>query len=180
MRLGLIIAITTVAALITAAYADQPFDGFPAGSVYRGHPAMPDFQRRDREFKDFRTRIRNGIKEGPNFAGRYKVIQIGCGTGCTFVVVADVSTGRLYSFPRGGENYQMLQLEYRISSNLMRAWWVPNLDKTDSCLREDFLLRSGQFLSLSRSGPAACPSSSTHPPHNAAQSSAQRQHNSSA
>jgi hypothetical protein len=157
MRLGLIIAITAVAAFMTAAGADQPFDSFPIGNVYRGPPAMPDFQLRDREFKDFRTRIRNGIKEGANFAGRHKVIQIGCGSGCTFVVVADVSTGQVYNFPHGGETDQMLQLEYRVSSNLIRAWWVQNLDKTDSCLQEGFLLRGGHFLSLGRPGPAACP-----------------------
>jgi hypothetical protein len=157
MRFGLIIAITAVAASITAANADQPFDRFPIGDVYRGPPAMPDFQGRDQEFKDFRTRIRNGIKEGGNFAGRYKVIQIGCGTGCTFVIVADISTGRVYSFPHGGEHDQMLQLEYRVSSNLIRAWWVPNLDNMDRCLQEDFLLRDGHFVSLGRSGLAACP-----------------------
>ena len=157
MRLGLIIAITLVAAFITAAGADQPFDSHPVGNVYHGPPAMPDFQSRDREFKDIRTRLRNGIKEGTNFAGRYKVIQIGCGSGCTFVVVADVSTGQVYSVPSGGETDQMLRLEYRVSSNLIRTWWVPNLDKTDKCLHEDFLFTGGHFRSLGRSGPVACP-----------------------
>lgn len=157
MRLGLTIAIAAVAAFTAAARADQPFDSHPVGSVYHGPPAMPDFHRRDREFNDIRTRIRNGIKEGANFAGRHRVIQIGCGSGCTFVVVADISTGQVYRFPHGGETDQMLRLEYRVSSNLLRAWWVPNLDKTDSCLEEDFLLTGGHFLSLGRSGPAPCP-----------------------
>ena len=132
------------------------FDRFPAGEVYRGVLAMPDFEGRDREFKDFRTRIRNGIREGTNFASRYKVIQFGCGTGCSFVVVADVSTGRVYSFPHGGEYDQMLQLEYRVSSNLVRARWVPNLGNMDRCLQEDFLLKDGHFVSLGKSGLAAC------------------------
>jgi len=157
MRLGLIVAITAVVTSIAAVNADQPFDRFPIDDVYRGRPAMPDFQGRDREFKDFRTRIQNAIKEGTNFAGRYKIIQIGCGSGCTFVVVADVSTGRVYRFPHGGEDDQMLQLEYRVSSNLIRAWWVPNLDNQGSCLQEDFLLRDGHFVSLGRSGLTACP-----------------------
>jgi clan AA aspartic protease (TIGR02281 family) len=84
------------------------FDKFPAGHGYQGTPVMPDFQGRDRNFNGFRTRIRNGIQEGANFAGRYKVIQFGCGTGCSFVIVADVSTGRVYNFPHGGEYDQML------------------------------------------------------------------------
>lgn len=157
MRFRLIVTIAAVAASITAANADQPFDRFPVGEVYRGPPAMPEFQWRDRKFKDFRTRIRNGIKGGANFSGRYKIIQIGCGTGCSFVIVADVSTGRVYSFPHGGEYDQMLQLEYRVSSNLIRAWWVPNLDNIDRCSQEDFLMRDGHFVSLGRSGLAACP-----------------------
>jgi hypothetical protein len=132
------------------------FERFSVGEGYRGPPAMPDFGGRDREFKDFRTRIRNGIKEGINFAGRYKVIQFGCGTGCSFVVVADVSTGRVYRFPHGGEYDQMLQLEYRVSSNLIRAWWVPNLENTDRCLQEDFLLKNDNFVSLGRSELATC------------------------
>ena len=132
------------------------FDKFPVAELYRGASTMPDFEERDRKFKDFRTRIRNGIKEGPNFAGRYKVIQFGCGTGCNFVLVADVSTGRVHNFPHGGEYDQELQLEYRLSSSLIRARWVPNMEKMDSCLLEDFLLKDGDFLSLGRSGPAAC------------------------
>ena len=132
------------------------FDRFPVAELYRGASTMPDFEERDRKFKDFRTRIRNGIREGPNFAGRYKVIQFGCGTGCSFVFVADVSTGRVSNFPHGGEYDQELQLEYRLASSLIRARWVPNLEKMDSCLLEDFLLKDGNFLSLGRPGPAAC------------------------
>lgn len=79
------------------------FDKFPGGPRYQGTLVMPDFQGRDKDYNKFRTRIRNGIQEGANFAGRYKVIQFGCGTGCSFVIVADVSTGRVLSFPHGGE-----------------------------------------------------------------------------
>lgn len=156
MRFHPIIASAAIAVSITAASANQPFDKFPVGAAYSGPPAMPDFTGRDREFKEFSTRIQDGIKEGANFAGRYKVIPIGCGTGCSFIVVANVSTGQVYTFPHGGEDDQMLRLEYQVSSNLIRAWWVPNLQNTDQCLEEDFLLKNGQFVSLGRSGPAAC------------------------
>ncbi len=104
----------------------------------------------------FRTRIRNGIQEGPNFAGRYKVIQFGCGTGFSFVLVADVSTGHVFSFPHGGEYDQMLQLEYRVSSDLIRAWWVPDLTNVHMCMQEDLVLKNGQFVFLGRSA-AVCP-----------------------
>jgi clan AA aspartic protease (TIGR02281 family) len=140
-----------------AARAGVDFDKFPAGPSYHGTPVMPDFQGRDSNFNSFRTRIRNGIQEGSNFAGRYKVIQFGCGTGCSFVVVADVSTGRVYNFSHGGEYDQMLRLEYRISSKLIRAWWVPSVENMDRCLQEDLLLEDGRFVSIRKYDLSVCP-----------------------
>jgi clan AA aspartic protease (TIGR02281 family) len=143
----------------TAQGPNEPgtFERFPVVAAYRDAPAMPDFDGRDREFKNYRTRIRNGIAEGSDFAGRYKVIQFGCGTGCSFVLLADVSTGRVYSFPHGGENEQMLRLEYRITSNLIRASWVPNIQDMNTCAQEDLLWDNGRFTSLRTSGAAPCP-----------------------
>jgi len=133
------------------------FEEFASAAAYRGAPVMPDFSGRDREFKDFRTRIRAGIAEGVNFAGHYKMIQFGCGTGCSFVVVADVSTGQVYRFPHGGEYDQMLRLEYRPSSILVRASWVPSLEHMDQCLWEELVFTDGRFTSLGKPITAACP-----------------------
>lgn len=63
------------------------------------------------------------MKDGSGFAGEYSVIQFGCGTGCTSVVVANNRTGQLFSFPRGGEFNQGLTLEFNVNSNLMVARW---------------------------------------------------------
>ena len=143
----------------TAQGPNEPgtFERFPVVAAYRDTPVMPDFDGRDREFKNYRTRIRNGIAEGADFAGRYKVIQFGCGTGCSFVLLADVSTGRVYGFPHGGENDQMLRLEYRITSNLIRASWVPNIQDMNTCAQEDLLWDDGRFTSLRTAGAAPCP-----------------------
>jgi hypothetical protein len=132
------------------------FEKYRAPDVYRGSLTMPNFYGRDRDFVGYRTRIRGGIKDGPNFGGRYKVIQFVCGTGCSFVLVADVSTGQVYSFPHGGEYDQSLQLEYRISSMLIRAQWIPNLENRNRCLQEDLLLKDGRFLSLGDPSPVGC------------------------
>lgn len=157
MRFQLIIASAAIAVSIAAAHAGQSFDSFPVGKIYNGTPTMPDFTGRDQEFKYFSAPIWNGIKEGANFAGRYRVVQIDCGTGCSFVVVADVSTGKVVIFPHGGDGDQMLQLQYKVSSNLIRAWWVPIGQDMGECLQEDLLLKDDEFVSLGRSGPAACP-----------------------
>jgi hypothetical protein len=67
------------------------FADYPAREVFRGRPAPVRLRtRRDRQF---RTRLREGAREGPNFAGRYTVVWWGCGTGCSQVAVVDAQTG---------------------------------------------------------------------------------------
>ncbi|PZM08080.1 hypothetical protein [Rhizobium tubonense] len=96
---------------------------YPAQPVYRGKTAKPDFSGRNAHFKSFRTRIREGMAQGPDFAGEFSVIQFGCGTGCSAVVVANNRTGQPYDFPRGGEDNTYLTLKYHIDSRLMVAQW---------------------------------------------------------
>lgn len=97
---------------------------YRVNNLYRGKTLLPDFKRRDRDFNTYRTRIRDGMREGPNYAGRYSVIQIGCGTGCSFVIVGDNKTGRPMNFPRGGDDNLYLQLQYQLDSRLMTAQWA--------------------------------------------------------
>lgn len=109
---------------------------YPVRARFAGKTVMPDFRGRDREFNSFRTRIRDGMREGPNFAGRYTLIQIGCGAGCSFVILADNQTGRPVSFPRGGEEHMYLSLDYRRDSRLVAAQWLDN--GTSKCVVEFF------------------------------------------
>ncbi|NSZ00935.1 hypothetical protein G6M70_12800 [Agrobacterium tumefaciens] len=109
---------------------------YPVQDRFSGKTVMPDFKGRDREFNSFRTRIRDGMRQGPNFAGRYTLIQIGCGTGCSFVIVANNQTGRPVSFPRGGEEHMYLTLDFRRDSRLVAAQWL-NYD-TKTCVIEFF------------------------------------------
>lgn len=97
---------------------------FRVSEVYRGKLQLPDFRKRDRAFNSFRTRIRDGMKSGPNFAGRYSVIQFGCGTGCSMVIVGDNKTGRPKDFPLGGEANMYLTLRFNVNSRLMTAQWA--------------------------------------------------------
>ncbi len=47
------------------------------------------------------------------------MIQIGCGTGCSGVVVADNMSGKLSRFPRGGEDNMYLDLAFQLDSRLL-------------------------------------------------------------
>ncbi|MDO1585259.1 hypothetical protein [Rhizobium oryzicola] len=126
----------------------------PSPTEYRVHAAftgktvLPDFKGRDRDFNTFRTRIRDGMLQGPNFAGHYTVIQIGCGTGCSFAIVADNLTGRPLNFPRGGENNMYLDLDYRRDSRLLSAQWLDYDQHT--CFVEFFAFDGGIWKQLSK------------------------------
>jgi hypothetical protein len=125
------------------------FDDFRVSEIYRGTARMPDFSGRDRAYANFRTRIREGIKEGVNFCGRYAIISFGCGTGCRFTLMADITNGRVYDFPLGGEDYQMLDLDYRNNSCLIRTKW----NQESMCgpeVQEGFVWRNNQFESLGK------------------------------
>jgi hypothetical protein len=69
------------------------------------------------------------MKQGDIFAGRYALIVFGCGTECKIVLVGNLSTGRIYSFPTSGEDYRLLDLEFRRNSSLIIARWKGNDDK---------------------------------------------------
>lgn len=123
-------------------------EDFSAAEVYRGPTKMPDFRKRDRAYNHFRTRIREGMKAGPNFAGRYSVIQIGCGTGCSFAFIGDNRTGRVADFPRGGEANMYMQLDYRLGSRLMAAQWADH--SAGRCHVEFFEFNAEKWTALGR------------------------------
>ncbi len=96
----------------------------PMNQVYRGTIHLPDFNGRDSQYARFKTKITNEMKTGPNFAGHYAIVTVGCGTSCNFSFVGDVATGQVFSFPYGGEEYYMLQLRYGVKDNSVSVKWV--------------------------------------------------------
>jgi hypothetical protein len=73
-------------------YAD-----YPAQDIYKGKPARPRIATRYQ--RAFRTRIRESMDQGVNFAGHYIVATWGCGTGCEQFAVTDAISGRVYDPP---------------------------------------------------------------------------------
>ncbi|TZG35007.1 hypothetical protein AGR1_16360 [Agrobacterium sp. B1(2019)] len=130
---------------------------YPVQARFSGQTVMPDFKGRDREYNSFRTRIRDGMRKGPDFAGRYTLIQIGCGSGCSFVVVANNQTCRPSSFPRGGEEHMYLSLDFRRDSRLVAAQWLNYETKT--CVVEFFDFERDHWKAVSKTsvgGEEAC------------------------
>ncbi|RVK59251.1 hypothetical protein CN155_08220 [Sinorhizobium meliloti] len=123
-------------------------DQFPITDIFTGKTKLPDFKGRDKAFNNFRTRIRNGLQEGPNFAGEYSVIQIGCGAGCSFVIVGNNRTGQPLDFPRGGEDNMYLTLKYQLTSKLMIAQWADYDQST--CFIEHFQFDGSNWTVLAK------------------------------
>jgi hypothetical protein len=119
------------------------FEKFAVQPRYSGEIYLPDFNDRDREFASYRTRIRYAVRNGANFAGRYSVMTIGCGTDCSFGYIIDVSTGKVRELPRGGEEFMDLRYDYRIDSALIVARWR-SLD-TGRCYDETFVWQKERF-----------------------------------
>ena len=87
------------------------FKDYPEKGTFDGPPAEPRLT--TTWAQRYRTRIRLGaasregfrrgfeyIEEpGPNFAGHYRVVTWGCGSGCLMMVVVDLRTGTVYRPP---------------------------------------------------------------------------------
>ena len=83
------------------AYSSVPklVDRFPSVNkaayrvpVYTGRMANDIANKRH----NMRTRLRQALKAGPNFAGHYALAIYGCGTGCIGLSMVDVKTGQIY------------------------------------------------------------------------------------
>lgn len=72
----------------------------------------------------FRTAIKEGAKEGPNFAGRYTIVTWGCGTACAMFAIVDAKSGTVFMAPftvsMGAHLNQVEDLiDYRPDSKLL-------------------------------------------------------------
>jgi hypothetical protein len=92
------------------------FDDYPSVERYSG-PAAPVLVASARYGRTYRTRLRDGSKAGPNFAGAFTVVTWGCGSSCQVSVVISARTGTL--------SRQILRttngLQYRRGSRLLIA-----------------------------------------------------------
>lgn len=114
-------------------------------NTYSGPVVYPEFRGRDRAYSNFKTRIIDGMMNGPNFSGHYSIIEIGCGTSCMIAYVADISTGKIYDFPYGGEQYYMMSLKYNSAQNFIEVQWIENLEY---CIKEQLKWNGSNFVKL--------------------------------
>jgi len=95
--------------LLASAASLPPFDQFSVKKTFNGKAARIDLKS-DRKAKEYQTALREGAQKGPNFAGHYTIVPIGCGSGCTKIAVVDAGNGKVF-FPKG------------LSQIITAGWW---------------------------------------------------------
>ena len=89
------------------------FDDFPTSRIYKGVPAPVDLSSNPTA-RSYRTRLRQGARKGPDFAGHYTVVSWGCGSNCESIAIVDALSGRVYD-GIGDER----GADFKINSDLM-------------------------------------------------------------
>ncbi len=82
---------------IAVGWAQPKFEDYPAAKTHSGKPATAKVERAGDRM--YRTRIREGAAKGPNFAGRFTVVQWGCGSACVETVIVDAGNGTVFHLP---------------------------------------------------------------------------------
>lgn len=139
------LAATLLAA--TSAAAEPHFADYPSRIHLKAKFVLPKLTG---SLAQYRTRIRAGMKAGPNFGGHFTVIEIGCGTSCIFAFLIDAKDGRVVDFPLGGEDNYQLKMKYEIDSTLLQADWMDTkVGDYDTCIRRYYDIGSGELTKIS-------------------------------
>jgi hypothetical protein len=112
----------------TPAIAEETYNELPMDKVYQGPIHYPDFNGREKNIADYSVKIIDEMGSGPNFAGHFTIVELGCGTDCRFAFIADLATGKVYDFPYGGEVFNALSLDYKVKSNELTVRWATTAD----------------------------------------------------
>lgn len=104
----------------TAGATEEPkFGDYPGAPLYHGRNAKPILTSPDA--RTFRTMLREGAKQKPNFDGHYIVTGWGCGTNCSTSAIIDAITGRVVMLPamEAGMQQDAEVIDYRLDSRLI-------------------------------------------------------------
>lgn len=141
----------------TANLTEYNFSDFPSDN-YSGPRVAPNFSGAQRPFRQFRTMISDGVKQGPVFAGSVAVAEFGCGADCSTGYAIDLTNGSVVNLPVGGDATLDMVTEYHPGSKLFKAAWTGG--STDPrCAGYGYFEWTGQgFRTLKKSlpSPAEC------------------------
>ena len=148
-------------AVVTACNAGELPDPskYPAIPVNVATPAKPVIK--SRLARIYKTRINEGAKVGPNFAGHYTIVRWGCGAGAFMFFVVDAINGAVYEPPElcialaGGEEdalpgFGNYNPSFSLNSKLLLTVGVVDGPKEDPYGRAKtvYLFDKGRFKRL--------------------------------
>jgi hypothetical protein len=140
-----------------AAPESWPFRKYPA-AVFPGQPAVPKLE--TPLAKEHGTIIRKAVLRGANFAGRYAVVEWGCGTSCGVYVIVDERPGKVFEPPKisKGIDLGVAGPEFRPDSTLMivASCPPPEVYGLENCERK-FYTWDGSRLVLLKTEPVTRP-----------------------
>jgi hypothetical protein len=67
---------------------------FPSKNIWNGEKCTPILDTQNK--KNYRTIITNAAKQGPNFNGKYRIVEFGAGSGVQYFFVIDLNSGNVY------------------------------------------------------------------------------------
>lgn len=138
------VALSAISA--TPAAAKHAFSHYPVTKALEGAPVHPDYRG---AAATYRTKIRQAVQAGPNAAGHYAIIPIGCGGSCTVVQMVDLRDGTLLAFPVGGEDYYGLAIDFDLTSRLIIADWKDTSGGSfNVCVRRYYQIADRAFTLL--------------------------------
>ena len=117
MKRTVLLALTIcICSMSVLAQRDRPprFEDYPVKQKFHGTPARINF-RSCSLARSYRTRLREAVAMGPNFAGRYGVNYWGCGTERQQIGIVDLKSGQVYLSPFAAQ----FDIETRVNSRLL-------------------------------------------------------------
>lgn len=127
------------------------FQDYPAG-VATGPFVPPRFNGAGDRYKKYRTAIKLAVSAGPNFAGHFTIVEVGCGTSCTIPFIVDLSDGKISEFPGEFGIIPDITYEYRRESTLLLALLpLDVLTSRPRCKKLYYKLISGHFVKIEES-----------------------------
>lgn len=71
------------------------FGAFPVDTSFRGPPATVDLSNVADDTR-LKAILEGGIKNGPNFAGAFIIVEWGCGSPCRTLAIVDARSGKVF------------------------------------------------------------------------------------
>ena len=123
---------------------------FAVTDMYSGKLAPLD-ESSHPDARTFRTAIRKALQDGVNFAGKYTVASIGCGTGCQQHIVVDRETGKVLDKLQGSAGASFTPDSRLFILNPPDS--SLNYTECPNCAPQAYEFKNGRFIKLPEAAP---------------------------